>query len=373
MRRSCISILLFLVAVEGSTARGAEWRIAPLQALGGRESEANGINEAGQVVGRARLATGEWHAALWEPDGRVRDLGVLPGGTYSAARRINNFGVVAGLSQVEGGAEHAALWDAASGVATDIGTLGGRRSFAQDVNDAGVVVGSSDAEAGSRAFTWTHGGGFVDYGNFNTQDRLQNAGFNAVNASGLPVGTAYRLLEPFRAVVADPDTRTLIDLGAPGRTLSMATGVNDAGMIVGFASRGNAPEQAAIFRGPDDFTQLGTLGLDESWAEDVNNAGDVVGAAFSPETRFRPFLSRDGVMHDLTALLPRDSGWDELFSAVGINDRGDIVGAGSYRGVNTGYVMSLVPEPSAAIYGAAAGLLLVRRRRGGSQNVLRQR
>jgi probable HAF family extracellular repeat protein len=299
---------------------------------------------------------------------------VLPGGTSSGARRINNSGLVAGSSLVAGGAEHAAVWDPASGTISDVGTLGGPRSFAQDVNDAGVVVGSSDAAQGSHAFTWTSAGGFVDYGNFNPQDRLNNAGFNAVNASGLAVGTGFRLLEPFRAAVADPVSKTLIDYGAPGRTLSMATGVNDHGVIVGFASRGTEPEQAAIFRGPGDFTQLGTLGLGESWAEDVNNAGDVVGAAFSPATRYRPFLYRDGIMLDLTALLPAGSGWGELFSAVNVNERGDVVGTGSYRGVATGYVMSLVPEPAAAApLGMALGMLILRRRHGGSQKALPQR
>jgi len=352
------------MSASGASVPAAEWTIRPLPSLGGAESDASGINDAGQVVGRARLASGEIHAALWEADGRVRDLGVLSGGTFSAARRINNRGQVAGLSQVPGGTDHAAFWDTRAGTLTDIGTLGGPRSFAQDVNDSGVVAGSSDAERGSHAFTWTPAGGFVDYGNFNPQDRQLNAGFNAVNASGFAVGTAFRLLEPFRAVAADVAGKTLIDLGPPGRTLSMATGVNDRGVIVGYASRGQVPEQAAIFRGPNDFTLLGTLGLDESWAEDVNSAGDIVGTAFSPNVRFRPFLYRDGVMYDLTAMLPRDSGWDELYSAMNINERGEIVGAGSHRGVTTGYVMSLVPEPSAAVVAGAFLALLCLRRRG---------
>jgi probable HAF family extracellular repeat protein len=355
--------IALLGLIGGADVDASEWRIRPLAALGGAESDASGINDAGQVVGRARLASGQTHAALWEPDGRVLDLGVLPGGAFSAARRINNRGQVAGLSEVPGGTDHATLWDTRSGAVTDIGTLGGSRSFAQDVNDSGVVAGSSDAGRGSHAFTWTAAGGFADYGNFNPQDRLLNAGFNAVNASGFAVGTSFRLLEPFRAAAAAPDGKSLVDLGAPGRTLSMANGVNDRGVIVGYASRGQAPEQAVIFHGPDDFTPLGTLGLDESWAEDVNNAGDIVGTAFSPN-RFRPFLYRDGVMHDLTALLPAGSGWDRLFSAMNINERGDIVGSGSYRGVPTGYVMSLVPEPPAGAMAGAILALLCRRRRG---------
>ena len=341
----------------GSGLSTAEWTIRPLPSLGGAESDASGINDAGQVVGRAEARVRrDSRGACGRRTGGVRDLGTLSGGAFSAARRINNRGQVAGLSRVPGGTDHAAFWDTLAGTLTDIGTLGGLRSFRagrERLRRRRRVVGR---QRGSHAFTWTPAGGFVDYGNFNPQDRQLNAGFNAVNASGFAVGTAFRLLEPFRAVAADVAGKTLIDLGPPGRTLSMATGVNDRGVIVGYASRGQVPEQAAIFRGPDDFTLLGTLGLDESWAEDVNNAGDIVGTAFSPNVRFRPFLYRDGVMYDLTAMLPRDSGWDELFSAMNVNERGDIVGAGSYRGVTTGYVLSPVPEPSAAT--AAAVVLL---------------
>jgi probable HAF family extracellular repeat protein len=356
-----VRTFLAALILAPATALGGGWNIIPLATLGGAEGEANGINNAGQVVGRARDASGRFRAVRWDPDGRVVDLGVLPGGEYSVARRINDRGEAAGLSHTAGGNDHAVFWDD-SGI-TDVGTLGGPRSFAQDLNDSGVVVGSSDAQRGSRAFTWTKAGGLVDYGNFNPDDRLLNAGFNGVNNAGRAVGTSFRLLEPFRAMMADLATRELVDLGPPGRSLSMATAVNDAGVIVGYSSRDGGLEQAAVFHGPDDFSQLGTMGLDESWAEDVNEAGDIVGTAFSPSVRFRPFLYRGGTMHDLTALLPENSGWDELTSAMAINDAGVIVGTGRYHGVLTGYTLSEVPEP--AVVASAALLLpaLARRRR----------
>ncbi len=56
-----------------------------------------GINARGDVVGFATTLFGSEHATLWQ-DGRVIDLGVLPGRSNSAADGINSSGDIAGDS-----------------------------------------------------------------------------------------------------------------------------------------------------------------------------------------------------------------------------------------------------------------------------------
>jgi probable HAF family extracellular repeat protein len=77
------------------------------------------------------------HAVLWA-DGTMTDLGTL-GGAESNALAINDAGQLAGAAETATGAWHAVLW--AGGAPTDLGTLGGSRSAALALNNAGQVAG----------------------------------------------------------------------------------------------------------------------------------------------------------------------------------------------------------------------------------------
>src|SRR5215217_9622395 len=97
---------------------------------------ASAINNSGQVVGNS--VDGNWssHAFLYKEDGDpntadMKDLGLL-GGTYrsyysnSQANGINNSGQVVGWSADDIGHQHAFLYK--DGVMKDLGTLGGSNS-----------------------------------------------------------------------------------------------------------------------------------------------------------------------------------------------------------------------------------------------------
>lgn len=114
-------------------------------------SRGHGINEAGEVAGRASLvdfANSDKHMASWDAAGNISSnpSGV---GSYSTAQQINNNGLIVGNGFAPGSSDRGLVWDA--GVVTVMGTLGGNSSRALSVNDAGVIVGLSTDSAGAFA------------------------------------------------------------------------------------------------------------------------------------------------------------------------------------------------------------------------------
>ena len=124
----------------------ADYVFTDLGTLSGTKSEAWGINNNNDVVGRAYLAgDAVYHAFLYR-GGVMTDLGVAnctsPNG-LSRAYRINDSGQIAGQScfYVPANADRAFIYDA--GVMISLGTLGGTGSEARGINNSGHVVGSA--------------------------------------------------------------------------------------------------------------------------------------------------------------------------------------------------------------------------------------
>ena len=117
-------------------------------------SAAYGINDAGTVVGDGRLANGTFRGLIWNADGSVTTLGTL-GGTSSQATAVNEGGEVVGFASLASGYQHA--FALIGGTMTDLGTLGGS-SYAYGVNDSGEVVGYSYLADGDQdAFLYDDG------------------------------------------------------------------------------------------------------------------------------------------------------------------------------------------------------------------------
>ena len=131
-----------------------------LGTLGGYGSYAFGINDGGQVVGRASPEHGAYHPFLWDKANGMIDLGTL-GGSGGYATDINNMGQVVGWARTADGNKHAFIRGSVDGMA-DLGTLGGRYSEARAINDRGQVVGWAHTADSSHAFLWDRVNGMVD-------------------------------------------------------------------------------------------------------------------------------------------------------------------------------------------------------------------
>ena len=133
-----------------------------------------------------------------------------------------------------------------------------------------------------------------------------------------------------RSFLVDLNSRTAVDLGnLIGRGSVGATGINEAGQVVGYIQTAEYPSLSyAFITGPNgkDMRDLGTLGSDFSvgTAYGINNAGQVVGQSFTAEGSPHAFITGpDGKgMRDLGTFL----GGGGSVTAHGINDAGQVVG-----------------------------------------------
>ena len=204
----------------------------------GSGSFAAGISNTGHIVGR-RHATqlGAYRATLWR-NGQIINLpGLSQRG--SEANAVNDAGQVAGLAWPSSGAARAVMWN--NGVLRDLGTLGGNHesAIAHDIANTGAVVGQAPT-SGQRvhAFLWRDGV-MSDLGALPSGDGFSYAyGVNRFDqAVGLATVAGGQFDNRNRAVlyedgrVIDLNTR-VVNLPV-NVSLSTATAINDAGVIVG--------------------------------------------------------------------------------------------------------------------------------------------
>ena len=139
-----IAILSVHVNAQNTTTHAFLWSpttgMQDLGSIGDGSSYANGINNAGQVVGYYESADGNYRAFLWTASGGMQDMGTL-GGDSAIASGINSAGQVVGSASAASGDVHAFLWTATSGM-QDLGVLGGTFSDATAINDQGDVTGT---------------------------------------------------------------------------------------------------------------------------------------------------------------------------------------------------------------------------------------
>lgn len=248
---------------------GSGGMMTPLPTLGGRNTGASAINNSGQIVGFSQPSGDEspLRAVLWTlgPSGvsAATDLGTI-GGDSSDAYGISSKGQITGQSQFSsGGAYHAFVYSGtpgAGGSMVDLGTLGGTYSRGYAINDSGVVVGESNLPGQTQSweghafkYVGTPGSGTMyDLGTLGGTESVATA----IDSDGNVVGRST-------IVPGSTDTRAFAYIGTPGSggqmvdlnqwldlmnptegakwTLVQATGVNDAGFIIGTGLYNDGP------------------------------------------------------------------------------------------------------------------------------------
>jgi probable HAF family extracellular repeat protein len=280
------------------------------------------------------------HALEWR-NGALTDLGALPGENSSAIYELNGQGIGAGFSengQVDSftglAAGDAALFE--NGRVINLGTLpGGQDSFAQDINNDGEVAGNSSNGTSdpfsffgwgsqTRAFVW-HNGAITDLGTLGGPDAVQIA----QNAQGQIDGASYTNSTPNDVTgipTMDPylwDNGHMRDLGTLGGAFGFPAdmGLNNQGEVVGVSDLpGDQVNHPFLWNG-GRMIDLGTLGGDNGSANGINDAGVVVGSADLPSGTHDGFVWKNG---EIRALPPVDGA--ACSNAFSVNSRDEVVG-----------------------------------------------
>jgi probable HAF family extracellular repeat protein len=298
-------------------------KVTDLGTLGGGNTQARAINDAGQVVGESKTTDGSTHAFMTGPNGQgMTDLGTL-GGDISGANGINAAGQVVGYSATDK-QEYYAFITGPGGVGM---SEHGSMETAFGINSSGRVVGRTwNTHA---AVTGPDGTGIVDLNE--TFEGRGHGEATAINDSGQVVGWTL----PSGGRIRDTSA-FITGANAEGMTLlsgSFAQAINAAGQVAGTVRTyppGSGPPGFihAFITAPNEthVIDLGTLGGKESFAWGINDAGRVVGSSDMPDGRRHAFITGpDGVgMTDLNSLVSLPEGV-VLSQAIAINNSGQVV------------------------------------------------
>lgn len=367
-------------ATAWNAGSGAANVLAAPSSLGGNDYQAYAINRAGVIVGHgvsfnqaAGVSRGirayRWESANASPV-ELQPLNTdFNGGAIAEAYTLNDAGTVVGAAHWYGAdgrdyGTRVVRWSAGSMTAVQLNGLAPNsqphQSAAYAVSASGTVVGfASLDDQRYYAARWVNGS--------TTPQQLASLGQGDpetvsmaldVNVAGTAIGysTRYasnhgeRSLGP-RAARWNAGGTQVVELGhlgtsADGFTVSQANAINDAGTVIGYASKYNA----GIYAGTRPtlwnanataVVALGMLGADaggnaEGTADDINASGVAVGRVqkFNGTTlvgdRAVLWLTvAPQTAVDLNTLLPVNSGWT-LNAARGISDTGFVSGLGSF-------------------------------------------
>jgi probable HAF family extracellular repeat protein len=292
-------------AYQGFLYSAAQRSLTDVGSLGGNITAACALNDAGQVTGYSQDSNGNYLAFLFSRDQPMASLGTLDNASTSEAFGINKGGAIVGDSQ-SGDLNHRPVLFTKNSV-QDLG-LGGSNDpdaleTAYAINEAGQIVGRhSSGKNIFHAFVLLDG---------NTTDLRTLGGTNgealAINKSGTVVGDSDTTEGSVHGFAFEHSQ--LKDLGIlPGfETASYARGINSSGDIVG---ESDSPDQKRAFlytknqlveldQLAENLAEAGFKSLDVAYG--INDKGLIVGYGTTSGELTAAFIAVPGIRHEVPA------------------------------------------------------------------------
>lgn len=283
-----------------------------------------GLNDAGKVTGRCNATSYVWSAA-----GGTQVIAdpAFPGAQFSSIA-INESGTVLGVRyDGQAGRNPSFLWKPADGF-TYFGTRD-RYNQANGLNDLDQVVGErasrTDTDFVWKAFSWTADDGYHLLRPHADRRTLASG----INNHGLAVGSIEKLADGVWRPVAFEPTGGAVWMFPGERRRGHATAVNALGQAVGFRENAQHRFHAFVWKAASGAIEIDprTQPTDESYAGDLNDAGQVVGKTWhadangnAKESAF--YWDEANGFHDLLGLLdpadPRSGQLAEVYPDAGV-------------------------------------------------------
>ncbi len=278
--------------------------------------------------------------------GHLKTLGTL-GGVDSQAYGVDNAGQAVGSAR--DAAQLGRAFEYSGTTLMQLPDLGGDTSAAEAINDHGVIVGTAAVAGGSdpRAVEWTNGQISVLPG----LGPSSIAGAQAVNEAGDAAGYSWNAQNslPEHAILWRAGQP--VDVSPSPFVGSEAYGLNAQDAVVGgtcVQTTNPCTDGAWITEdGVSDGYQMATGGPG-GIATAINDHWMIVGRGQLPNQVWEPWVMFNGQRYDLNSLLaPGTTGW-QITQPVGVNNLGDIIATANDTATNQGHAVLLVPTAAPA-------------------------
>jgi probable HAF family extracellular repeat protein len=300
------------------------------------------LNNKADTAGRYTIGKESTGAAFLPAGAKSKTiLGALPGPiVQDTVSAMNDSRLIVGISN-----NHGVKWPYGWVKPVDLGS----GTAPSGVNAIGQIVGS---DKNGNAALWP----VRSIRPIALKNPLSNNGAvaYAINDCSEIVGVAIHGIDYDHAVLWEAGSHAPVDLGGLNAvyTSTSAAAINNKGEIVGSANNsGNGPlsYRAVMWpAGANKAIDLGVLAGDtDSFAEGVNNHGQIVGVSYDANYNAHAVLWKPGSTSpiELNTLIPQTG--INLETAVAINDKGQILASDA-----SGYVL-LTPtsKPTAVVSG----------------------